>query len=109
MSRGFLEFFLLFPYFLKKLLQNSQPERTSSVRAGEPLYRMVFRAKRDPESSPATGGIQATPTPRFRWDELCGDGGTSNFCKKPIIQGFPSENKVFFSKISHARLFMLSF
>jgi hypothetical protein len=36
---------------------------------------MVFRAKRDPESSPAEGGIQAILDSRFR-----GNDGTSNFC-----------------------------
>ena len=29
-----------------------------SFRASEALHRMVYRAKRDPESSPAQGGIQ---------------------------------------------------
>jgi hypothetical protein len=50
-----------------RLLQNSGPERKSSFRAIEALHRMVFRAKRDPESSPAIGGIQAIldPAPRL--------------------------------------------
>jgi len=39
---------------------------------------MVFRAKRDPESSPAEGGIQAILDSRFR-----GKDGTSDFCKRP--------------------------
>jgi hypothetical protein len=30
-----------------------------SFRASKALHRMVFRAKRDPESSPAIGGIRA--------------------------------------------------
>jgi hypothetical protein len=37
---------------------------------------MVFRAKRDPESSPAIGGIQTILDSRFR-----GNDGTSDFCK----------------------------
>jgi hypothetical protein len=42
---------------------------------------MVFRAERDPESSPAIGGIQAILDSRFR-----GNDGTSNFCKRIILK-----------------------
>jgi hypothetical protein len=36
-----------------------ESKEKSSFRASEALHRMVHRAKRDPESSPAEGGIQA--------------------------------------------------
>ena len=60
-----------------RLLQNQRPKERSSFRAGEALHRMVFRAKRDPESSPAIGGIQAILDSRFR-----GNDGTGNSCKR---------------------------
>jgi hypothetical protein len=34
-------------------------KRKASLRASEALHRRVYRAKRDPESCPAEGGIQA--------------------------------------------------
>jgi len=39
--------------------QNSWPKGKSSFRTSEALHRMVFRAKREPGSSPAEGGIRA--------------------------------------------------
>ena len=42
-----------------------QPKGESSSRAGEALHRVVFRAKRHPESSPAEGGIQSFLDPPF--------------------------------------------
>jgi hypothetical protein len=50
----------------KNLLQNSRPKVKSSIRVGKALHRMVFRAKRDPESSPAEGGIQTILDSRSR-------------------------------------------
>jgi hypothetical protein len=49
----------------KSLLQNFRREEKSSFRASEALHRMMFRAKRGPESSPAIGGIQAILDSRF--------------------------------------------
>ena len=49
-----------------RLLQKFQPGGKPSFLASEALHRMVFRAKRDPESSPAIGGIQAILDSLFR-------------------------------------------
>jgi hypothetical protein len=67
-----------------RLLQNSRPKEKSSFRASDALHHMVFRAKRDPESSPAIGGIQAILDSRFH-----GNAGTSNFCKRLIGNNIP--------------------
>ena len=45
---------------------------------------MVFRAKRDPESSPAIGGIQTILDSRFH-----GNDGTSNFGKRLMGNNIP--------------------
>ena len=49
-----------------RLLPKSRPRGKSSFQASEALHRMVFRATRDPESSPAMGGIQVILDSRFR-------------------------------------------
>ena len=51
-----------------------------SFQASEALHRMGFREKRDPESSPAKGGIQRILDSGFRRND-----GVSYFCKGLII------------------------
>jgi hypothetical protein len=48
----------------RKAFAKLSAKEKASFQASEALHRMVFRAKRDPESSPAIGGIQAIPLSR---------------------------------------------
>jgi len=67
-----------------RLLQKSRPKGNSSFGPSEAPHRMMFRAKRDPKSSPAIGGIQAIQDSRLR-----GNNGTSSSGKGVMGNNIP--------------------
>jgi len=73
------------PFFMKPW-QNSWPKGKSSFRTSEALHRLVFRAKRDPGSSPAIGGIQAILDSRspLSLGQALQKDGTGDFGKRRL-------------------------